>query len=388
MNFLPFFVIIAAGVLFSALFNKFHLPWVLALIVSGMVIGPHGFEVLTVNQTLLFMGEIGLIFLMFMAGLEVRLTGLRELRLEVARFAVVNGMVPALAGGLLGWVLGFGWLGSLLLGIIFMSSSVAVIVPTLEAGGILTHKLGKIVVAGTVIIDIASLVLLAIVLQVVKPLTGLPIPSFILLLTIVVVGFRYALPRIRGLFPVRRDERDLFESEVRIVLTMLFGTVITFAALGLHPIVAGFFSGLILSDTINSEILLEKLRTIGYGIFIPVFFVLVGAETNIGVFLESAVAVSVALAVLVASLGSKFTSGFMAIRSIGFSVRDSVIAGVATTPQLSTTLAVVLTAVELQLIPAALSGAMVLLAIVSTLTAPVVLRYLFDHPDALKRTAT
>lgn len=384
MEFLPFFVIIAAGVIFSVLFNKFHLPWVLALIVSGMVIGPYGFEILEVNQTLLFMGEIGLVFLMFMAGLEVRLAGLRELRWEVGRFALLNGLVPAVAGGFLGWVLGFSWLGALLLGIIFMSSSVAVIVPTLEAGGILTHKLGKILVAGTVIIDITSLILLAIVLQVVKPLTGLPIPSFILLLCLVVVGFRYALPRIRSLFPLRRDERDLFESEVRIVLTMLFGTVITFAALGLHPIVAGFFSGLILSDTINSELLLEKLRTIGYGIFIPVFFVLVGAETNIGVFVQSAAALSVAVLVVILSLGSKCASGYLAIRSLGFSVRDSVIAGVATTPQLSTTLAVVLTAVELQLIPVSLSGAMVVLAMVSTLSAPIILRYVFDHPTLLQ----
>ena len=169
MNFLPFFVIIAAGVVFSALFNKFHLPWVLALIVSGMIIGPYGLEVVTINPTLLFMGEIGLVFLMFMAGLEVRLTGLQSLRVEVARFAALNGLVPALGGIVLGLGLGYGWLGALLLGIIFMSSSVAVIVPSLEAGGLLKSTLGKIIVAATVIIDIVSLLLLAIVLQVVQP---------------------------------------------------------------------------------------------------------------------------------------------------------------------------------------------------------------------------
>lgn len=381
MEFLPFFILIAAAVVFSALFNKFHLPWVVALIVSGMVVGPYGLELLELNATVQFMGQIGLVFLMFMAGLEVRLSTFREFRFGLLRFAALSALVPAAVGIGIGYLLGFELIAALLLGIIFMSSSIAVIVPTLDAGNILNQKIGKTIVAATIIVDIASLIALSFVLQIVQPTTALPLTSFFLLLAIIMVGYRYAVPRIRALFPVRRDARDLFESEVRIILVLLFGTVVTFAALGLHPIIAGFFAGLILSDVINSEILIDKLRTIGYGIFIPIFFITVGAETDIGVFFSDVTTIVLALIIVVGSVTAKVVSGFVAMRLDGFSVHDSAIAGIATTPQLSTTLAVVFTAVELSLLPSTLIGAMVVLTMVTTFGAPLILKYLFDHPD-------
>ena len=381
MDFLPFFILIAAAVLFSAIFNKFHLPWVIALIVSGMVIGPHGLELLEINPTVQLMSQMGLVFLMFMAGLEVRLSTFKDFRLGLARFAFLSAGIPATVGITIGLLLGFELIAAVLLGIIFMSSSIAVIIPTLESGNLLNQKLGKTIVAATIVVDIASLIALSLLLQFINPNTGLPVWSFLILFTIIIAGYRYAAPRIRSLFPVRRDERDLFESEVRIVLTLLFGTVITFAALGLHPIIAGFFAGLILSDIINSEILTEKLRTIGYGIFIPIFFVTVGAETNIAAVFTSATAVILSLIIVIGSVASKVFSGFLAMRLDGFSVHNSLVAGIATTPQLSTTLAVVFTAVELALVPESLIGAMVILTMVTTLGAPLILKYLFDHPE-------
>lgn len=380
MEFLPFFILIVAAVIFSAVFNRFHLPWVLALIVSGMVIGPYGLALFELNPTISFMSQIGLVFLMFMAGLEVKLSSFKEFRIGILRTAAVNVLVPATFGYAIGYILGFTPLASLLLGIIFMSTSIAVVVPTLESGGLLNERLGKTIVAATIIADVASLFVLSVVLQTVTPTSPLPLPSFYLLLLFSLIGLRYMLPRIRALFPVKKNDKDIFESEVRVVLALLLGTIITFAALGLHPIIAGFFTGLILSDAIKSKVLIEKLRTIGYGIFIPIFFVVVGAETDVKVFVENADAFVLALILLMGSVGSKFFSGFWGARFDDFSVRECVIAGVAATPQLSTALAVVITAVELELVPASLTNAMVVLSIVTTFFAPLLLKYLFMHP--------
>jgi Kef-type K+ transport system membrane component KefB len=365
-------------VVFSAVFNRFHLPWVLALIAAGMVVGPHGFGLFTLNPTISFMSQVGLVFLMFMAGLEVKLSSFREFRIGIVRTAAINIALPATAGYSLGYLLGFTPLASVLLGVIFMSSSIAVIVPTLEYGGLLKEKLGKTIVAATIIADVASLFVLSVVLQIVTPTSPLPLPSFFILFVLVLVSLRYAVPRIRSFFRQRSAEKDLFESDVRIVLLLLIGTVILFAALGLHPIIAGFFAGLILSDAITSEVFIEKLRTIGYGVFIPVFFVVVGAETNVGVFLENNSALIFTLVLLVGSVGSKFVSGYWGARFDGFTTFESVIAGVATTPQLSTALAVAITVHELDLVPDALSNAMVVLSITTTFAAPLLLRYLFS----------
>lgn len=374
MSFIPFFLVILASVLFSSLFSRFHLPWVLALIVGGMVMGPFGFGVIEVNQTLEFMGEIGLLFLMFIAGLQTKLSTFQHFDREIGIFTVLNGVIPFVVGFLVGYVFGFSLLAAVLLGTIFMSSSIAVVIPALEQKGVMGRKVGRLVVSATMINDIASLVLLSILLQAIDPVTDIPIVSFYILLVAVLIGLRYGLPKIRSLIPRFRDEQDLFESEVRLIFAMLFGTVILFEALGLHPIIAGFFSGLVLSDSLTSELLEQKIHTIGYGIFIPIFFVLIGLTTDLGAIFASAASIWLVVAIVCASVSAKFGSGFFAGRIIGYSRLDSSFIATATIPQLSTTLAVVVTAASLDLVPASLLSAMVVLSMISTMIAPTVMR--------------
>jgi Kef-type K+ transport system membrane component KefB len=364
--------------MFALAFRRFHLPWVLSLIVAGVVIGPYGFGFAEINPTLNFISQIGLIFLMFMAGLETRFDSFKELKLEISVIALLNGLIPLAAGVTLGYLLDFSLISSLLVGIIFMSSSIAVIIPTLENLGQIHSRLGRTIVSSTIVVDVVSLVLLSMLLQTVDPVTSLPLPSFYFILSIIMVAFAFGLPKIRGMFPKRRDEKDLFESEVRIIFALMIGVVVTFELLGLHPIIAGFFAGLVLSKSINSHLIIDKLRTISYGIFIPVFFVVIGMETDIGVFSESLSIVGIVLVIALTSIIAKFTSGWLAGKLIGFTQRESAIIGFSTIPQLSTTLAVVFTAVELGLLPPTLITAMVILSIVTTLVAPVGLRMLID----------
>jgi Kef-type K+ transport system membrane component KefB len=374
MELIPFFILIFVSVIFSAIFMKFHLPWVLALIAAGIAIGPHGFELLDMNPTLEFMGEIGLVFLMFMAGLETKLSSFKQFRKDIIYLSVLSGVIPFGIGFFIGYGLEFGLIASLLIGTIFMSSSIAVIVPTLEGCELLKTKLGKVIVSSTVIVDIASLVMLSVILQNIAPTTHLPLPSFYILLLFVLIVLRYALPRLRSLIPERSDERDLFQSEVRIVFAMMLGTVVIFEALGLHPIVAGFFAGLILSDTMTSEILIEKLRTISYGIFIPTFFIIIGAQTDISMLGEGGAQLALVVIVVLGSFLAKFISGVLGARLIGFKGNDILTVGFATVPQLSTTLAVVFSAVEYDLLSSELAVSMVVLSMVSTVISPIAVR--------------
>lgn len=377
MEFLPFFLVLLIAILFSVVSRRFHLPWVIALIVAGIIAGPHGFALIESTPTIEFLGTIGLVFLMFMAGLEIKFSTFREFKGGIALLALLNGAIPLAVGFGIGHLFGFSTLGALLLGIIFVSTSIAVVIPTLEANGLIHSKLGRMIVAAAIVEDVVSLILLSIVLQTVDPITTLPLPLFYLLLFGALMGLRFLLPRLRDwLSPAVHHQRDIFQQEVRIVLGILLGTVVAFELLGLHPIIAGFFAGLVLSDSIRSEQLVEKLRTIGYGIFIPIFFVLVGMQTDIGIFLRGHAEVLLVLAVLAGSLGAKFASGWVSGKLLRFSNRESSIIGFATMPQLSTTLAVVFTAVALDLIKPELITAMVVLSMVTTFAAPLALRYL------------
>ncbi len=376
MSFIPFFLLMLAAVVFSSVFTRFQLPWVLALIVAGVVVGPYGFDIVEQTQTLDFFAEMGLIFLMFLAGLQTNLNTFKQFERDAAIVTVFNGIIPFLVGVGIGLVFNFTLLASVLLGVIFMSSSIAVVIPSLERFGLMDRKIGRTIISSTMINDVASLLILSALLQVLYPVSNLPLWSFYILLVTLLVGLRYALPRIRALVPRFRDERDLFESEVRLIFAMLFGTVVLFAALGLHPIIAGFFSGLVLSDSLTSDILRQKIHTIGYGVFIPIFFITIGITTDFEAVLASTETVWLVIIITIGSLLAKWGSGYLGATLAGFSRIDAHFIGFATVPQLSTTLAVVVTATALELVPVALLSAMVVLSMVSTVIAPFAMRWL------------
>ena len=374
-NLLPFFLILFAGIFFSALFRRLHLPWVIVLILGGIIIGPHALGIFEPNPTVEFIGQIGLVFLMFMAGMKTKLSIFKKFKGGVFGLAFINGTIPFLVGIGIGFLFGYGWIAALLLGIVFVSSSIAIVIPSLEANKLLRTRLGKSVVAATIIQDIASLVMLSVLLQILNPVTALPLPIFYILLFISLIALRWILPKLRLFFSLGvRGTKDLFQQELRVIFPIFIGTVISFELLGLHPIIAGFFAGLVLSGSIKSEILKEKLHTISYGLFIPTFFIIIGTKTNLGIFLESQSAALLIAAVVLGSLLSKFASGWIGGRIIGFTSSQSLLIGASTIPQLSTTLAVAFTAAALGLLNQELIVAMVILSTVTTFVGPLLMQ--------------
>lgn len=385
LTFLSFFIILIVGLVFSALFRRFRFPWVVTLILGGIVFGPFGFRMFELDATITFLSEIGLVFLMFMAGMETRLSGLKAVWRESALIAAVNGIVPALIGFLIGIVFGLGITVSVLLSIIFMSSSFAVVIPSLEAKGMLHSKIGKVIVASTMFQDIASLIILAVVLQVMNPATFLPFSAFLILFLLAIfmgVIVRWVIPRLRWMLDLenrQREDTDLFERELRLVVAILIGAVIVFQVLGLEAVVGAFFAGLILSEATQSRILESKIRVLAYGIFIPVFFVVVGANTNLQIFAEAQGIFLLAGVVVLGFTIAKYISGWVAARMSGFTSIQSSLIGITSVPQLTIALAVVAVAHRLNLFPPGVTTAIILLSIVTVLVSPMITNRVLDR---------
>lgn len=376
VEFFSFFIILLAALSFSVLFARFHLPWVLALIIGGIVIGPHGFGWLEINETVSFLGQIGLVFLMFMAGLETPISKLKSDGKEIVILAAFNGIIPFFVGLGIGFYFDYGITASLLLGIIFISSSVAIIVPSLQTNNLLKKSLGRSILAATVVLDVSSLIFLSILLQITDPVTALPLPIFYGLLIIVLILLRWTIKTMHRFFNfmgVRK--KDAFEQEFRAIFVILIGTVILFGLLGLHPIVAGFFAGLVLSESIKSDVLKQKLHAISYGVFIPIFFIIIGANTDLDVFLRANDAILLTIVVVIASLFSKYASGYVGGRISGFTQRQSALMASATIPQLSTTLAVVFLGFTLGILDDKMVTAMIILSVMTTFVAPILINY-------------
>ena len=372
---LPFFIVLLVGIVSSALVRKLHVPWVIALIIGGIAIGPFGADLLEPSETLSFFSELGLIFLMFIAGLSVRLSFIKQSGKRIFTIVLVNGLTPFIVGFAIAFLFGYTIVPSLMIGIIFISSSIAIVTPALDARGLLGSRLGNTIVGTVVIEDIASLIGLSLLLQILQPNTSLPLPLFYPLLIAILFAMRWLIPRIRLLAGRHTSvEKELFHQDVRIIFGILIGVVALFELLGLHSIIAGFFAGFILSESIRSQRLLDHIHAISYGIFIPVFFVLVGAQTDIGALLAFRQTGLLITSIVLGSIIIKFSSGWIGARLAGFKNTESAFIGASTIPQLSTSLAVAVIGLELGVIEPELMAAIVVLTIVTTFTAPILTR--------------
>ncbi|WKZ26703.1 MAG: cation:proton antiporter [Candidatus Paceibacterota bacterium] len=379
-TFFSFFIILLVAVVFSQLFSKMRIPWVVALIVGGMAIGPSGLGLFELDATISFLAQIGLIFLMFMAGLESRFSDTAGIKSKIILIAIFIGLFPALVGIGIGFYSGAEWSASILIGIIFMSSAIALLIPQFQSQKIIGTDLGKTIVNAAIIIDAISLILLSIFLQSINDTLNFWNLIIYPLLLLAFAGFFHIVPKIRWLtfsedYP---EEQDLFEKELRFVILILIGSVVFFELVGLHAIVAGFFAGLILSRAMQSRLLKAKLHAVGYGFFVPVFFVVVGANTNISVFWEKGNYSSLFLAtsIILGLLISKFISGFLAGKISKFNNRESVFLGVAVTPQLSTSLAVAFLGFGYGIISQELLSSIVALTITTSIIAPITINIL------------
>jgi Kef-type K+ transport system membrane component KefB len=198
------------------------------------------------------------------------------------------------------------------------------------------------------------------------------------------VALRLLVPKVNKTiigYVHQSDTQDLFQKEVRIVFLILIGTVITFELLGLHPIIGSFLAGLILSDSISSEQLMSKIRTLSYGIFIPVFFVVVGVRTDLSVLSNAGGSWWIVAAIVASSVISKLVSGYLGAIASKFSRRESLAIATTSIPQLTTTLAVAFIGLDSGIIDHKLIAAMVILILVTTALSPLLLGNLVKRTE-------
>lgn len=369
-----FFIIILAGIILSEVFEQFHLPYVSALIIAGIIVGPHVANIIEIEDTLLFIGDIGLIFLMFIAGTEVKLSSLSASYFDISFIGLINSTFPFLTGFGIGYLYAGDLLTALTLGVVFISSSVAVIIPTLTNNNLIETQTGKTIVATTVIQDVVSLILFGIILQNESNDTTIPFPILIFLMMGIVILVKLALPLIQHLYSNNTVAVDFFEKDVRIVVAVLLAIVIVFEVLGFHPIVAAFITGILFSEGL-SESTEEKIKVISYGIFIPVFFLIVGLQTDISVFTQIS-ALGITFAIVNGLIISKFFSGFIGAKLRNYSLKMSALFGFATIPQLSTTLAAAFIAREFDILDDNIITALVTLSVISAFISPLAINIL------------
>jgi Kef-type K+ transport system membrane component KefB len=370
------FTLLAAVVLVIQLsLEKMHVPAIVGLLVVGMLLGPGGIQLLPREPVVELLGSIGLIYIMFMAGLEIDLDIVRSHKLESISFgllAFVLTLVPALAVGLL---LDFGWAGALLIGAA-VSSHTLLAYPIIENLRLLHSQPVVATVGGTLLTDTLALVLLVVVLQTAENGKG-PFDSWympLLALAALVAASLVVLPRLSRWFLGRKGiARAEAALAVLVVLLVLSSTA---DLIGTEQILGAFLAGVCLNQPLKQrEALLEHLQFAGRMLFIPFFFVETGMRLELEVLFGGGDAWMVAGLLLLVLVVGKSAAAWGTGWWFGYRPVARVVMGSMGLPQAAATLAVTVTASEAGLLDETAVDAAIIVIFLTSLTGPLITRY-------------
>ena len=304
LKFLLVLIIILAAPL---LLNKIKVPHLLGLIIAGAVIGPNGFNVLSRDSSIVVTGTTGLLYIMFLAGLEIDMGDFKRNKWKSLTFGVYTFVVPFVFGFLGGYyILDFSVLTSILFASLF-SSHTLIAYPLVSKMGISKNLAVNITVGGTMITDILALLVLAIIVGMSQGDVGTEFwvrlsLSFVIFGLIVLVLF----PIIGRWFFKKVDDKI---SQYIFVLVMIYLAALMAELAGVEAIIGAFFAGLALNRLIpHTSSLMNRVEFVGNAIFIPFFLISVGMLIDFKVFFKSWETIEVAAIMLVASVGGKYIS--------------------------------------------------------------------------------
>lgn len=285
--------------------ERFRVPGMVGVILAGAILGPHGFNVLERGQTIVLLGAVGLIYLMFLAGVEIDLHGFRRYRWQSLAFGALTFVVPMGLGWTAGRVLGFGPGSALLLGAL-LASHTLVAYPLAMSMGIVRNSAVTAAVGGTMITDTAALLVLAVVTSATHGALdaafwirlGGSLGVFVVLVTI-------GLPRLtRWYF---RRETTGTAATFLYVMTALFAGAFLAEVAGVEAIIGAFLVGLALNRLIpRNGLLSNRIHFVGEAFLIPFFLLSIGMLVDVRVFLRGARAWEVLVALLVTGVLGKW----------------------------------------------------------------------------------
>jgi len=237
-----------------------------------------------------------------------------------------------------------------------------------------SKRFSQILIGSVVFVDIISILLFAFVLAVIEGSVRAEfIYGLLAMVTLLFLPWILSRKTVRDKIEAKITEEAHSDIEVKIAFALIFLLAVTSSLLGFHAIIGAFIAGLIVSEIIPKHAQVEqKLQSFGYGFFIPLFFILVGAKVNLPALFSTASDIGILALIIVAALLSKAGGVAAATRLIGFKRRESLAFGIFHGARLSLIIAAAEVSSELGLIGDKIFASLIILAIVSATVAPTI----------------
>ncbi|MFW5812991.1 MAG: cation:proton antiporter [Fibrobacterota bacterium] len=329
--------------------RRIRLPGVVGLLLAGIIVGPYGFGILARDETMELLGTVGLLFIMFMAGLEIDLNQVRRNKNHTLVFGLITFTVPMLMGTLMG------------VGIFEMTVPVAILLASMFSSHTLVtysivNKLGlskspavTTTIGGTIITDTLALLILAVIASAsqgeISTAFWIRLFTYMAIYVGAVVIFVPLLAK--WFFRSLKVDEDV---EFVFVIALTFLVAYLAHVAGLEPIIGAFLAGLTLNSFIpERSLLMTRIRFVGDAIFIPFFLLSVGMLVNIELLFTGSEAWVISIGMTVVALLSKYSAAQLTGRILKYSKDENHLIFGLSVNQAAATLAAVLIGFELGL---------------------------------------
>jgi Kef-type K+ transport system membrane component KefB/nucleotide-binding universal stress UspA family protein len=368
-----FFLLVMTIILVTPLLSeRVKLPGIIGIIIGGILIGPHGFGLMEAGDRIEFLSTIGLVYLMFSAGLEVDINQFLRVRGRALVFGVITFIFPQLMGMGLGYILGLDFLGMILLGSAFASHTL-IAFPILTKLGVTRNEAIAVTTGATVLTDIGAFVVLAVVLG--ARTGGISAGYFIQLiisLTIFALVVVFGLPRL-GKFVFKRISGRAVEFQ--FVIVTLFISAFVAELIGVHEVVGAFLAGLAINATLpRHSPVTGHVLFMGESFFIPVFILYSGLITDPLTFLKSPQTIMVAIGVTIVAYVSKFIAAWITARIYKYTRSEFWTVYGLSHAQAAVTIPTLVIGLETGLFDATLFNAAILMILLTSITSPLLVQ--------------
>lgn len=316
---LVFAIILLIILISSVILRKFRIPGIIGLIISGIIIGPAGFNIIEKNQAIDLFATIGMLFLMFIAGLDLDQQQFRRTKYKSMLFGFLTYTIPFGIGlPVCYYLLDYNLISSLMISNMFATHTM-VSYPIVSRLGLTRNEAVAVATGGTVITDTLVLFVLAVITG-----TATEGGRVSLYVTLFVSFIFFLLFMVYAILPIsrwafRRLEDDNYSQFVFAAFVVFICAILAMAA-GLEPIIGAFAAGFVLNRLIPAEsILRNRIDFTGNALFIPFFLVSVGMIVDLRTIFTSPMAIIIAIVLTTVALAGKYAASEITSRILGFS---------------------------------------------------------------------
>jgi len=367
-----FAVLLAVILLVPPLFERLRLPGLVGLLVAGVVLGPNGLKLFQgESETMRLLSDIGLVYLMFVAGLEIELEQFNQTKHRSIGFGSFTFLVPMIVGAAIGRVFNFDWNASILIGSL-LASHTLLAYPIVSRLGVVTNEAVTVTIGATIFTDVGALLVLAICVGVkagnFTPLKFAFLLSSLAVYTVVVL---FGINRLGKAFFARSDEEG---RQFLFVLLALFLASVGAQLIGVEKIVGAFLAGLAVNSVVGNGAIKERIVFVGSVLFIPIFFVDMGLLINVPVFIKNLTTLAslgLTLAIVLGLIGSKYGAALLAKLAYRYTWREQVVMWSLSLPQVAATLAATLVGFRAGILSEDVLNAVIVLMLVTSTLGPI-----------------